>query len=40
MAPRRAAVVGEGASDADNWVADDAVAMVKMSMLIDNFASV
>jgi len=42
MAPRRAAVVGEGASEADNCdrVAEDAVAMVKMSMLIDNFGSV
>jgi hypothetical protein len=39
MAPRRATVVGEGASEADG-VADDAVAMVKMSMLIDNFVSV
>jgi hypothetical protein len=42
MAPRRAAVVGEGAGAAESSeaFAEDMVAMAKMSMLIDNFGSV
>lgn len=42
MAPRRAAVVGEGACAAETSeaFAEGAVAMAKMSMLIDNFGSV
>jgi hypothetical protein len=43
MAPRRAAVVGEGEGEGEGETsggfADDAVAMAKMSMLLDNFGS-
>jgi hypothetical protein len=41
MAPRRAAVVGEGASEAgtSGGFADGDVAMAKMSMLIDNLVA-
>jgi hypothetical protein len=40
MAPRRAAVAGEGACAAEGSeaFAEGAVAMAKMSMLIDNFS--
>jgi hypothetical protein len=38
MAPRRAAVVGE--AETSEAFAEGAVAMAKMSMLIDNFGSV
>jgi len=42
MAPRRAAVVGEDASEAgtSGGFADGDVAMAKMSMLLDNLGSV
>jgi hypothetical protein len=40
MAPRRAAVAGEGATGSSEAFMEGAVAMAKMSMLIDNFGNV